>query len=103
MAGAKVKRPIRRPPTHPGVLMREILEEHLKLPVAEAARRMRISRPSLYAVLNGTGAVTAEMALRFARLTGGAAELYLRMQDNCDLWHARHRLQATLAEIEPAT
>jgi plasmid maintenance system antidote protein VapI len=45
---------------HPGELMREILTEHLKMPIAEAARRMQISRPTLYAVLNGTGGVTAD-------------------------------------------
>jgi addiction module HigA family antidote len=65
--------------------MREILEEHVKIPIAEAARRMKVSRPALYAVLNGTAAVTAEMAVRFARLTGGAPELYLNMQAGHDL------------------
>jgi plasmid maintenance system antidote protein VapI len=45
------------PPVHPGALMREILEGR-KLTIAEAARRMMISRPALYAVLNGTAAVT---------------------------------------------
>src|SRR5437764_9075179 len=75
-----VRRPLKRPPVHPGALMREILEDHAKLTVSEAARRMKVSRPALYAVLNGTAAVSAEMALRFARLTGGAPELYLNMQ-----------------------
>ncbi|MGA7263429.1 MAG: HigA family addiction module antitoxin [Stellaceae bacterium] len=75
-----VRRSLKRPAVHPGVLMREILEDHLKLAIVEAARRMGVSRPVLYAVLNGTAAVTAEMALRFARLTGGAPELYLNMQ-----------------------
>ena len=102
MPEMSVKRPIRRAPTHPGALMREILDEHLKLSIAEAARRMRISRPSLYAVLNGTGAVTADMALRFAKLTGGAPELFLRLQDNYSLWLARKRLADTLRQIEPA-
>ena|SRR5690348_2978256 len=102
MAEFRVGRPLNREPTHPGILMREILEEHLQLPIAEAARRMKVSRPSLYAVLNGTGAVTAEMALRFARLTGGAPELYTQMQAQLDLWTARQRLKDTLAEIEPA-
>jgi addiction module HigA family antidote len=94
-----VRRPLRRPAVHPGVLMREILEDHLKLTIAEAARRMGISRPALYAVLNGTAAVTAEMALRFARLAGGAPELYLNMQTTYDLEAARQRLER---EIEAA-
>jgi addiction module HigA family antidote len=88
-----VRRPLKRPPVHPGALMREILEDHAKLTIAEAARRMRVSRPALYAVLNGTASVTADMALRFARLTGGAPELYLNMQTGHDLDEARQRLK----------
>jgi hypothetical protein len=42
-----VRRPVQRPPVHPGVLMREILEDHIKLSISEAARRMKISRPVL--------------------------------------------------------
>jgi addiction module HigA family antidote len=97
-----VRLPLKRRPTHPGALMLEILDEHLKLPKAEAARRMRISRPSLYAVLKGEGAVTADMALRFCRLAGGDPQLYLNMQTGYDLWHAQQRLAATLKEIKPA-
>ena len=102
MSELPVRRPLARRPTHPGVLMREVLEEHVRLPIAEAARRMKISRPSLYAVLNSDGAVTADMALRFGRLTGGTAELYIQMQAQLDLWMARERLKETLAAIEPA-
>ena len=102
MTETRVNRPIARTPTHPGELMREILDEHLRLPIADAARRMKISRPALEAALRGRGAVTADMALRFGRLTGGAAELYLQMQAQYDLWTARERLKDTLREIEPA-
>ena len=96
-----VRRPLQRAPVHPGALMREILEEHAQMTIAEAARRMKVSRPALYAVLNGTAAVTAEMALRFARLTGGAPELYLNMQTGHDLEAAQQRLQDELTQIEP--
>jgi antitoxin HigA-1 len=97
-----VRRPVRRSPVHPGALMREILEDHVKLSISEAARRMGISRPALYGVLNGTSAVTAEMALRFGRLTGGAPELYLNMQIGHDLETAEQRLKDELAQIAPA-
>ncbi|HEX2886355.1 HigA family addiction module antitoxin [Vineibacter terrae] len=92
----------RRAPTHPGELMREILDEHAKMTIAEAARRMQISRPSLYAVLNGDSAVTADMALRFGKLVGGAPELYLRMQNNYSLWKARQANADVLKKIKPA-
>src|ERR1700733_13263546 len=102
MSELNVRRPLDRPPTHPGELMREILNEHVKLPIAAAARRMKESRPSLYAGLNGNGAVTADMALRFGRLTGGAPELYVQMQAQRDLWLAEQRLHDALLEIVPA-
>jgi antitoxin HigA-1 len=98
----RVRRHLQRPPVHPGELMREILAEQIKLPIAEAARCMKVSRQALHAVLNGTATVTAEMALRFARLTGGAPELYLDMQVGHDLELAQQRLQDELAGIEPA-
>jgi addiction module HigA family antidote len=101
MSVLRPARPIRRPPSHPGALMREILDDHVRLPIAQAARRMGVSRPALYAVLNGESAVSADMALRFSRLVGGEPELYLRMQDSHDLWHARRRLASELDRIEP--
>ena len=98
----KVRFPLKRPPTHPGALMREILEEHVKLPIAEAAQRMGISRQSLYAALNGDSALNGDMALLFARLTGGTPDLYVQMQANFDLWQAQQRLKGALAKMEPA-
>ena len=96
-----VDRPITRVPTHPGELFREILDDHVRLTVSEAARRMQISRQSLHAVLRGEASVSADMALRFGRLTGGSPDLYVQMQAQRDLWLAQQRLQDTLAEIEP--
>jgi addiction module HigA family antidote len=101
MTELSVRRPIARAPSHPGELLGEILQEHVKIPVAAAAHRMKISRQSLHAVLSGDASVTAEMALRFARLVGGEPELHLEMQAQRDLWHARLRLRDTLADIEP--
>jgi addiction module HigA family antidote len=88
--------------SHPGALMREVLEKHVKLTISKAARRMRVSRQALHAVLNGTATVTAEMALRFARLTGAEAEFFVSMQTGHDLELAQQRLQDELADIEPA-
>jgi antitoxin HigA-1 len=99
------KRPIEREPTHPGELIRETIEEHLDLTVAEAARRMEITRQALYDVMRGETRVTAEMALRFSKLAGGTPELLLAMQNAHDLWHAGRELRATLeriATVEPA-
>src|SRR4051812_15403532 len=89
-----VRRPIDRAPTHPGELFREILDEHVRLSVSEAARRMGVSRQSLHAVLRGESSVTADMALRFGRLVDGNPELYVQMQAKRDLWEAERKLPA---------
>ena len=90
-----------RAPWLRGVLVRELLDDHVRLPVAEAARRMDASRQSLHAVLSGASAVTAAMALRFGKLVGGAPELYVSMQMAHDLWQARQKLRDALERIEP--
>jgi addiction module HigA family antidote len=100
MAEFAVRNPMRAP-THPGELMREIIEEHAQLSITDAARRMGVSRQALHAVLRGRSAVSADMALRFAQLVSGVPELYLRMQENLDLWSARQRLGSQLSRIEP--
>lgn len=103
MAAEKIRpRAQRAAPTHPGEVMKEILEEALKLSVAAAAERMGISRQSLYEVLRGENRVSAEMALRFGRLAGAEPALYLHMQDELDLWEAEQRLAAELKRITPA-
>ena len=100
---AEIKMPPRRKlrPLHPGELWQEILEDHLKLSVANAAERMGVTRQSLYAVLRGEAKVTAEMALRFGRLAGTAPQLYLNMQSERDLWDAEERLADVLKRIKP--
>lgn len=69
-------------PTHPGELMAEILRDHVKLSVAEAATRMEVTRR----VLNGSSAVSAPMASKFGKLVGADPRLYLAMQAERDLW-----------------
>ncbi len=95
----QVRRPLQVAPAHPGELMREIIEEHIRLPIAKAAREMGITRAALYNVLNGRGRVTADMTLLFGKLTGAAPDLFLHMQDSHDLWHAQQKLRVKLAKI----
>jgi addiction module HigA family antidote len=103
MAEYPVKRPLRRPPTHPGAILRQDVLPALGLSVAEAARRLGISRQQLHRVLAETHPVSTEMALRIARLEGNTPDLWLRMQQVYDLWHVEQQLKDELAKIEPVT
>ena len=95
MATPDKKRPLQPhpspEPTHPGFIMAEVIE-HLGLGKAEMARRLGVTRATLYAAIQERSAVTADMALRFERVTGTSAGLLVRLQGDYDLWHARQAL-----------
>lgn len=81
-------RRMKRPPTHPGEMLQEEFLGPLGLTQAEAARRMRMSTNRLNELVRGKRGVTAETALRLARLLGTSPEFWLSLQMCFDLWHA---------------
>jgi len=100
MVEYSVKRPLKRPPIHPGEIMREDVLPGLELSVSEAARRLGISRQQLHRVLACTHPITTEMALRIGKFAGNGPEIWLRMQQAYDLWHAEQRMKDELSKIE---
>jgi len=102
MGEYSVKRPLKRPPIHPGEIMREDVLPSLGLSVSEAARRIGVSRQQLHRILACTHPITIEMALRIGKFAGNGPELWLRMQQAYDLWHADQRMKDELSKIEPA-
>jgi addiction module HigA family antidote len=102
MGEYSVKRPLKRPPVHPGEILREDVLPAMGLSVSEAARRMGISRQQLHRVLACTHPVTTEMALRIGKFAGNGPGLWLRMQQAYDLWHTEQRMERELSKIQPA-
>ena len=102
MAEYKVRRPLKRPPVHPGEILREDVLPALGFSVSEAARRLGVSRQQLHRVLACTHPITIEMALRIGKLAGNGPGLWLRMQQAYDLWYAEQRMQDDLSRIETA-
>jgi len=89
----------RRPPTHPGAILREDTLPALRLSVTEAAAKLGVSRQALHNVLAEKAAVTPEMAARIGKLCGNGPRLWLAMQQAHDLWHVQHELAEELARI----
>ena len=107
MTERSVKRPLKRPPLHPGEVLRQDVLPALGLSVSEAARRLGVSRQQLHRILACTHPITVEMALRIGRLVGNGPGLWLRMQQNHDLRRMEQGLRSelekiTLAETTPA-
>jgi antitoxin HigA-1 len=96
-----VKRSMKRPPVHPGEVLREDVLSALRLSVSEAARRLGVSRQQLHRILACTHPITTDMALRIGKFAGNGPELWLRMQQAYDLWHVERRMEGELSKIEP--
>jgi antitoxin HigA-1 len=96
-----VERPLKRPPIHPGEIVREDVLPALGLTVSEAARRLRVSRQQLHRILACTHSITPTMALRIGKLAGNGPGVWLRMQQSYDLWHAEQDMKDELEKIEP--
>ncbi len=79
---------LKRPPTPPGEML---LEEFLRpagLTQVEAARRMKIPLNRLNEVIRGRRGISADTALRLARLFKTSPESWMGLQSDWDLWHA---------------
>lgn len=90
---------LRRPPTHPGAILRDDVLPALELSVSEAARQLRVTRQTLHRVLAGKSGVSPEMAVRLGKFCGNGPGLWLRMQQAFDLWHAEKSLRDELEKI----
>lgn len=84
-----------RCPTHPGELLREDVIPAVKRPKVEIATGLGISRQHLHDILTERKPVTAEMAVRLAKMFGGSAESWLRMQASYDAWHAERTVDVS--------
>jgi antitoxin HigA-1 len=95
-----VKRPLKRPPVHPGEILREDVLKNLGLSVSEAAKRLGVSRQQLHRILACTHPITTEMALRIGKFAGNGPGLWLRMQQTYDLWYTEQKFADVLSKIE---
>jgi addiction module HigA family antidote len=84
---------LKRPPTHPGEMLLEEFLKPAELTQVDAARQMGIPLNRLNELVRGKRGVSAETALRLARLLGTSPELWLGLQNDWDLWHAAQALR----------
>ncbi|MBD8905709.1 addiction module antidote protein, HigA family [Methylorubrum zatmanii] len=90
-------------PPHPGSVLREQVLPGLGLSVSQASRELGICRQTLHRVLAGTAAVTPDMAVRLARLSGLPGGFWLSLQQTHDLARAATDLAAVLPRIPAHT
>lgn len=76
-------------PAHPGEVLKEYIPESVS--VTEAAKKLGVSRQAFSAIINGRAGITADMALRLSKALGTSPDLWLGMQMQYDLWHAKQK------------
>ena len=73
----------------------------MNISVTEFARRIGVSRQILHRILAETNSIRPEMALRIGRFLGNGPGLWLRMQEEFDLWQSEQKLREVLEAIKP--
>ncbi len=81
--------PMKNPP-HPGRIIRSAIGE-LGLSVADVAQALKVSRSQLNRVINGSSALSPELALRLEFVIGSTADAWLRLQATYDAAEVRSR------------
>ncbi|HKG85517.1 MAG TPA: HigA family addiction module antitoxin [Beijerinckiaceae bacterium] len=87
-------------PMHPGELLREDGIPALDLPKTEIARRLKISRQTLYDILDEKQPVTPAMALRLGKFFGNGPDFWLNLQREYELRTLEPKMAEELAAIE---
>lgn len=102
MAERPIRRDPNREPTHPGLLLSEVVLPATGDSVLSAAKKLGVSRQLLHRILAGQAPVSTETALRLGKFCGNGPNVWLGMQQDYDLWHAEKAMRKTLARIEKA-
>jgi|SaaInlStandDraft_7_1057024.scaffolds.fasta_scaffold48727_2 addiction module HigA family antidote len=86
-------------PVHPGELLTDVAES-AHLTVTELAKRLRLSRQTVYNITTKKSGVSAEMALRIGKLFGNGPNVWINMQKKYDLWSAKNKFHDEIDLIE---
>jgi antitoxin HigA-1 len=92
------------PPVHPGEIIKEDILPSVGLSVTAAAQALGVSRQMLHDILAERRPLSAVMCLKLARLFGGSAQMWMRLQADYDLKLACRdkKVMARVARIVPA-
>jgi addiction module HigA family antidote len=82
---------MKRKPSHPGAMIREVILPETGITVSELAERCGIARNTMSKVINERGDVTEDLAIRLSKVLGSTPRFWLGMQANLNLWKAEQK------------
>jgi antitoxin HigA-1 len=88
------------PPIHPGVFLKEILDE-LGISQNAFAQAIGVSPMRISHVVNGTRPITAELALLFGKAFNQTPSYWMNLQTSYDLKRAEKELVQKMRQVLP--
>jgi len=88
------------PPIHPGVFLKEIIDE-LGISQNAFAQAIGVSPMRVSHVIKGTRPVTAELALLFGKAFGQMPTYWMNLQTSYDLKTAEKTLVQKVRQVQP--
>jgi len=88
------------PPMHPGEVLREEFLEPMKLTPYKVAKACGVPRTRIERIAREELGITADTALRLAKVFGTTAEFWLNLQSRFDKLTAEKSIAKELAKIE---
>jgi addiction module HigA family antidote len=95
----KIVKPL--PPMHPGEMLREEFLEPLGLTPYAVAKACGVPRTRIERIVREELGISADTALRLAKLFGTSAEFWLNLQTRYDMLTAQHAIAKELKRITP--
>lgn len=95
------KRQAKRPPVHPGEILKETLED-LGLSMNRLAQEIHVPANRISGIVAGQRSISGETALRLGRYFGTTPAYWINMQARYDLETARDAFESRIqSEIRP--
>src|SRR6266852_2777141 len=96
-------------PTHPGVILRNMLEEmsadgsdeFASLTQKELAKRLGVSPRAVNELIRERRGMTADMAIRLSRVFKTTPDVWMNLQKAVDLWDAGQANKNQYAKLRP--
>jgi addiction module HigA family antidote len=80
---------IQHSPQHPGEILQEYYLEPLGLSISGAAKKLLITQPNLYSIVNGKEGISPLMAVKLSKAFNTSPEYWMNLQESHDLWQVK--------------
>lgn len=88
-------------PSHPGEFLHQEYLQPMELSMNRLALRMQVTTARISEIVRGKRGVTADTALRLAKVLGTTPEFWMQMQSEYDLYAVPSQERQRIEEIQP--